>query len=203
MNQAIYDHLITTPTAPVQFLIDTHYADILARAESAGIVRGDVGRKALYLAVVNSAARPAVFKSIMDISPDAAKMPAGSQEALDKAEDYWKQYQSNSQPQMLRNVTTGNGGGGASGGSGSAAGGGFWNSDTTTAAVGALPDLVRTIGCLINPATCAPAPVVVGNNGPGQTPQAPPRDYTPWIIGAGVFVTLVIIGVIVYLRTKK
>lgn len=200
-QQEIYKLLTAAPGAPIQFIIETHYTDVLANALAVGLVREDVGAKALYAAVMNSAASPATFKTVMDVNLDPARFPVGGYEALLQAEAYWKAKASGqSQPVMLRSVTGGTGGST----SGSSTGGGIWNSDTTSAAVGTLPGLISSIGCLINPETCAQAPVIVGQSPtPTTQPPAAQTDYVPWIIGGLIFTVFAIVVTVIIIRYKK
>jgi hypothetical protein len=198
----IYSWAISSPENTVRFIVTTHYEQVLARANSAGIIVGAASQDDLVAAIMRTVVSPSLFAYLINVTPDTTKMNDAAKEAFAMILADRPTSVAQPQLQMQRSVTGGGGGGGSVGGGGgnssSSSLGGLWNSDTTGDAVSAIPDWINAIACAAgNTASCPQAntgPVIVQNP---NTPQPPPSSPTwvPWVIG-GVVVTVVLAVVI-------
>jgi len=198
-TQQILAWIAASPLNALQFLIGTHYEQILSRANTLGIVRGQVSEEDLYKVLTKVAvASPKLFAEAVDIKPDTSAM---SDEAIAA---FAVMLQSGNTPRMLLSQTGGASGGGSGSGPQAPSGGGSGfslDSDTLTSLGTTGVDLANSIACWVDKSRCPQAPggtVVVQ-----QPPAATPTNYVPWIIGGIVALVVVVVLIVVVMRMGK
>lgn len=201
-SQDIFQWAASDPDNALTFIVTTHYDQVLARANSAGVVRGAVSLTDLIAAVQRAKANPVLFAQLMDVTPDPSRMNA------EAAEAFAMLMKADPRPALkmqMQNVGGSGGGSGAgAGGAGASGGSSWWNADTTNTAVGTIPGIIGAISCAVNPETCRPAgggtPVVIQNP---ETPQQPQTNWAAWAIGGAVVLVVLIAVVLVAVRMMK
>jgi hypothetical protein len=198
-TQEIFNWAASDPDNALTFIVTTHYDQVLARANNAGVVRGAVSLTELIDAVKRAKANPQLFAQLVDVTPDPSRMNAEAAEAFNML-------MASKQPELRMQMQNVGGSGGASGSGASTGGstfGGFWNADTTNAAVGTIPGIISAISCAVNPDTCRPSgttPVVVQNP---NTQQPPQTNWAAWAIGGAVLLVVLVVVVLVAVRIMK
>jgi hypothetical protein len=204
-QQSLYNMLTASPDAPVQFLVDTHYAEMAPRAQQVGIIKGDVGPRELFDAVIRSAANPNDFAFVMNVPVNPDNFPEGGYEVYMAAKHYWYELVNAPRLTMLRSQTTGggSGGGGASGGGSNTGGVPSWLTGDTLSGAG---DTVATIGnaiaCWVDSTKCPGAQPAPGGTVIIQQPASEKTNYIPWIVGGFVVLIIAITVVVVVMRQK-
>lgn len=190
MNK-ILTRATSSPDAALQFIVDTQYDTILARAIGGKVVNSDVGRENLFNSVksVAESGQTELFNYLLGGDLSMEGLSPEAQEALQWARN--KAATPAGQLQLKRNETAANGGNGG------------WTSENTSSALAAFGSLMGGILGMFG--GDAPEAPVSGNNGQPETP-APGTEggfekYMPWVLG-GIAVLIVAVVVVLALRKK-